>query len=180
MGDPDKRLSWFQSRNISSTMGLFGPPGAALRLSKQEGRFLAGAPDMTGRLFTLSEANGVLPLVRSIARDAVRCYRAAKREIRTWEWLRGQQPSAEIEAHVARRDQHIARHLEDLRRLTEELESLGCHLRDFERGVVDFPASCLGNGPFVFYCWALGEDRVLHWRDEEEAFEERHLVAVPR
>ena len=133
---------------------------------------------MKGRLFTLSEANGVLPLIRSITRDAVRRYRAAKREIRTWEWLRAQRPSAEIEAHMARRDQRIASHLEDLRRLTDELESLGGHLRDFERGVVDFPASCLGNGPFVFYCWALGEDRVLHWRDEEEAFEERHLVAA--
>ena len=151
-----------------------------MRLSKLKGRLLAGAPVMKGRLFTLSEANRVLPLVRSIVRDAVRRYSTAKSEIRTWEWLRGQQPSAEIEAHLARRDQRIARHLEDLRRLTEELESLGCHLRDFELGVVDFPASCLSNGPFVFYCWALGEDRVRHWRDEEEEFEERHLVAVPR
>ena len=180
MGDPDTRRGWIQSRKISSSTGLFGPLGAVLRLSKQEGRFLAGAPAMKGKLFTLSEANGILPLVRSITRDAIRRYRAAKREIHTLEWLRAQQPRAEIEAQMARRDQRIARHLEDLRRLTEELESLGCHLRDFDLGVVDFPASCLGSGPFVFYCWALGEDRVLHWRDEEEAFEERHPVAAPR
>ncbi len=135
---------------------------------------------MKGRLFTLSEANRVLPLVRSITRDAVRRYRAAKREIRAWEWLRSQGASAENEANMARRDGRIARNLEDLRRLTEELESLGCHLRDFEQGAVDFPAASLGDGHFIFYCWALGEERVLHWRGEEEAFEQRHLVAVDR
>ena len=105
---------------------------------------------MKGRLFTLSEANSVLPLVRSITRDAVRRYRAAKNEIRTWEWLRAQPASAEVEAHKARRDRRIARNLEDLRRLTDEIENLGCHLRDFERGAVDFPAAVLGSGHFFF------------------------------
>ncbi len=133
---------------------------------------------MKGRLFDLTDANRVLPLVRSITRDAVRRYRAIKSEIRTWEWLRAQPPSTEVEAEMGHRDGRIDSHLKDLRRLTAELERLGCHLRDFERGVVDFPAACLGDGHFVFYCWALGEERVLHWRREEEAFEERHLVAV--
>ena len=131
---------------------------------------------MRGKLFTLPGANRALPLVRSITRDAVDSYRAAKQAIRAWEWLRAQAPSAETAALMAGHDRRIARHLEDLRRLTEELEFLGCHLRDFERGVVDFPAAAMGEDDFLFYCWSLGEDCVAHWRGEEEAYHERHLV----
>ena len=133
---------------------------------------------MKGRLFTLGEANQVLPLVRVITRDAVRRYCAAKDEIRTWEWLRDQPAGIEAEAALARHDRRVAQHLDELRRLTEELEGLGCHLRDFEHGVVDFPAASLGDGYFVFFCWALGEETVSHWRAEEESFSDRHLVPL--
>ena len=131
---------------------------------------------MTGRLFTLEEANRALPLVRSITRDAVRRYAAAKREISAWEELRARAGGAPND-ELARKDARIARHLEQLRRLTEELSALGCHLRDFERGVVDFPAACMAPGHFIFYCWELGDATVAHWRGEEEGIEERHLVA---
>jgi hypothetical protein len=135
---------------------------------------------MSSRLFTLEEANRLLPLVESITRDAVRCYRTAKEGIRAWEWLRAQQapgPAAST-AELDRKDAEITAGLERLRGLTDELEAIGCHLRDFERGVVDFPAACLGEGPFLFYCWALGESAVAYCHGEEEGFEERRAVGA--
>ena len=135
---------------------------------------------MKGRLFSLSEANDVLPLVRSITRDAVQSYRAAKLAIRSWEWQRSQATGDVPAALMASHDRLISRHLEDLRRLTNELEGLGCYLRDFERGVVDFPAAAMGPDDFMFYCWVLGEDSILYWRGEEEAYADRHVVELSR
>ena len=135
---------------------------------------------MEARIFTLAEANRVLPLVSSIVRDAVRHYRLAKDGIRAWEWLRAQRRAGQpvSEEDLDRRDRVIASHLEALESLNEELERLGCRLRDFERGVVDFPAAAVDDGGFVFFCWALGETRVEHYHREGEGFRDRRLVGA--
>jgi hypothetical protein len=133
---------------------------------------------MDGKLFSLDEANRLLPLVRSITRDAVRRYRDAKRAILDLEGLKARAAAKlpvrreEIEAQ----DAAVAAHLEQLRRLVDELEALGCRLRDYERGVVDFPAATIGDDGFLVYCWALGEESVRHWHSEEEGFDERRLL----
>lgn len=131
---------------------------------------------MRGRLFTLREANRALPLVRAISRDVVSRYAAAKSEIREWERLRTAHGRRDADAELDRCNRRIAHELDRLRALTDELEALGCRLRDFENGVVDFPAARLGPGEFVYYCWALGEIGVSHWRGESDAFEQRRLV----
>ena len=50
-----------------------------------------------------------------------------------------------------------------------ELEALGVQLKDFERGLVDFPA--LRDGRVVLLCWQLGEgDELEWWHDMETGF----------
>jgi hypothetical protein len=132
---------------------------------------------MPARLFTLDEANRLLPLVRAIVRDAVAAYRGTKEAIQALQRLKTPPvaPSAERE----RQERRIERHLEELRRLVAELEELGCRLRDYETGAVDFPAAALdAQGLFVVYCWAVGDDRVAHWHGEDEGYESRRLVGV--
>jgi len=135
---------------------------------------------MTDRIFTLDDANRALPLVRSIAEDAVRRYREAKSAIRTLEKLKvDKRAGVPVEdRHFAALDAAIEGHLLELRRLIDELEALGCRLRDYERGVIDFPAACLEGPSFVYYCWALGEERVAHWHTEEEGFTDRRLLGA--
>jgi len=132
---------------------------------------------MHARLFTLDEANGLVPLVRSIARDAAASYRATKEAIRALQRLKAL-PAAPP-ADTERQERRIERHLAELRRLVAELDDLGCHLRDYERGAVDFPAAALdAQALFVVYCWALGDDRVTHWHSEDEGHESRRLLGV--
>ncbi|MHC4134506.1 MAG: DUF2203 family protein [Planctomycetota bacterium] len=132
---------------------------------------------MQARLFTLDEANRLLPLVRAIARDAVASYRAAKKAIHALQRSKAQ-PAAPT-AEALRLEHRIETHLEELRRLVAEIDDLGCRLRDYERGAVDFPAAVLdAQGLFVVYCWALGERRVAHWHSEDEGYESRRLVGV--
>ena len=132
---------------------------------------------MHARLFTLDEANRLLPLVRSIARDAVASYRATKDAIRALQRLKA--APAALAAETARQERRIERHLDELRRLVAELDDLGCRLRDYERGAVDFPAAVLdGQALFVVYCWELGDRRVTHWHSEDEGHESRRPLGV--
>ncbi len=130
---------------------------------------------MAGTIYTLDEANRALPLVRAITRDAVRAYRDAKKAIRALELLKSRQQK-DLEPEMHRLEEEAERHLADLGRLVEELDGLGCRLRDYERGVVDFPAAGLGVQGFTLYCWALGEPRVGHWHAEGEGYQQRRPV----
>ena len=50
-----------------------------------------------------------------------------------------------------------------------ELESLGVQLKDFERGLIDFPS--LRDGRVVLLCWQLGEgDEVEWWHDVDAGY----------
>jgi len=132
------------------------------------------------KIFTLDEANRILPLVRSITRDAARRYRTIKDEILALGRLKAERRAGRDVSmdEVRRLDASIENHLDELRRLIGELEALGCRLRDYDRGVVDFPAATMDGDQFVFYCWMSGEPEVTHWHREEEGFEHRRLLRV--
>jgi len=48
-----------------------------------------------------------------------------------------------------------------------ELDSLGVQLKDFERGLVDFPS--LRDGKVVLLCWQMGEGDELEWWHDVDA-----------
>ncbi len=53
-----------------------------------------------------------------------------------------------------------------------ELDTLGVQLKDFERGLVDFPS--LREGRVVLLCWQLGEgDELEWWHDVDTGFSGR-------
>ncbi|HWS54824.1 MAG TPA: DUF2203 domain-containing protein, partial [Pyrinomonadaceae bacterium] len=50
-----------------------------------------------------------------------------------------------------------------------QLEELGVQLKDYERGLVDFPS--LRDGKLVLLCWQWGEgDQIEWWHDPEAGF----------
>ncbi len=140
---------------------------------------------MAEQIFTLEEANETLPLIRSITRDVVDHYRAVKVRVQQLGELRDRRKAGEeINADEMRaQDARIGRRLEGLRSLVDEVEALGVRIRDYERGVVDFPAAFVGTGSsddslFSFYCWMLGEGEVSHWHQEAEGFQERRPITA--
>ena len=50
---------------------------------------------------------------------------------------------------------------------TLRIGSLGVQLKDFERGLVDFPS--LRDGRVVLLCWQLGEGDELEWWHDVDA-----------
>lgn len=127
------------------------------------------------KLFTIEEANRALPLVRRIVADL-------RDEYQTWRELMARYEiiAAGTRAYLGE-DQHevelrheLADRAARLDGLLEELKAVGCELKDFELGLVDFYA--LLDDRLVFLCWRLGEPRIEYWHEVDAGVAGRQPV----
>jgi len=124
------------------------------------------------KLFTLSEANALLPTVRRIAAAIALAHNR----------IASMQDSARVAAENASRGGGFMadgpQYVTDLMSLAEhtgELEALGVQLKDYGRGLLDFPS--MREGRVVLLCWQLGEgDRIEWWHDLETGFSGRQPI----
>ena len=116
------------------------------------------------KLFTIQEANALLPSVRIILAKIQRAHRKLGRygEDAKKASAAAEQGGGGIENGVA-----YAALLIELTVQLSELESLGVQLKDFERGLVDFPS--LRDGRVVLLCWQMGEGDELEWWHDVDA-----------
>lgn len=118
------------------------------------------------KLFTVAEANALLPTVRGILR---RIQRARKQLISYQQQAKAASEAAEQGGGGFSKGPVYATWLIELTSQTSELEVLGVQLKDFDRGLVDFPS--LRDGRVVLLCWQIGEgDEVEWWHDVEDGF----------
>jgi hypothetical protein len=129
-------------------------------------------------LFTVEEANQVLPLVRSIVRDVVddfRHLRGAGRERRALEVESA--GSRRAERHIDALKEKVGEFSSRIEGYLRELSELGLEVRDLELGLVDFPS--LIDGEPAYLSWRLGEDRVSWWHPADKGFSDRAPVPEP-
>ena len=118
------------------------------------------------KLFTLEEANSLLPSVRPILKSIQRSHRR----------LRSFQNSAKLAADAAenggggmQKGSQYARLLIDLSLGAGKLEGLGVQLKDYANGLIDFPS--MREGRVVLLCWKADEgDQLAWWHDVEAGF----------
>ena len=60
------------------------------------------------------------------------------------------------------------RTMADLQHVLVEFQKREIQLKDWERGLIDFPA--IIGGREVFLCWENGEDDIEYWHDLETGF----------
>ncbi len=115
------------------------------------------------KIFTLQEANDLLPTVRAKLERIQKLYGrlagfrdAAKAAAVASEFGGGMQGGP---AYV--------RALYEVGKLTTELHEAGVQLNDYSRGLIDFP--CLRDDRVVLLCWQLGEGDEIEWWHEVEA-----------
>ena len=65
-----------------------------------------------------------------------------------------------------------------INRCVAELEPVGCVLKGFDDGLIDFYSKM--DGGEVFLCWKLGEDTIEHWHELDVGFPRRALDGAPR
>lgn len=118
------------------------------------------------KLFTVAEANALLPTVQQILQRI----QLARKKLASYQ--------DEAKAAAENADQggggmsdglRYANFLIDFTSQTSELEVLGVQLKDFDRGLVDFPS--LRDGRVVLLCWQIGEgDELEWWHNVEDGF----------
>ena len=116
------------------------------------------------KIFTVQEANALLPEVRVTAAKIQRAHRQLSqyRDEAKKAAEASEQGGGGIAEGVA-----YATILTQLTMQLAELEALGVQLKDFERGLVDFPS--LRDGRVVLLCWQLGEGDELEWWHDVDA-----------
>lgn len=129
-------------------------------------------------LFTVAQANAMLPLVRRIVEGIVEAEQLLQSSVRAASETsrsagqaerEGSAPHAASSAHAAMEES--GRRLADC---IEELAELGVQLERAEDGIVDFPAF-LDDHP-IMLCWKLGEPTVSHWHEMEDSFPHRRPI----
>ncbi|HEY8562075.1 MAG TPA: DUF2203 domain-containing protein [Pyrinomonadaceae bacterium] len=118
------------------------------------------------KIFTLQEANQLLSEVAPKLRE-IRDYYASVARFR--EAAQAAAVSAEMGGGGMTGGSKYVRVLYELGKLTTELHELGIQLKDYTRGLIDFPS--MRDGRVVLLCWQLGEgERIEWWHEVEDGF----------
>jgi hypothetical protein len=118
------------------------------------------------KLFTVEEANALLPSVREILQ---KIQRSRRRLIPFRSASKLASEGAEQGGGGMAGGIQYAAILTQFTEEMAELEALGVQLKDFDRGLVDFPS--LRDGRVVLLCWQLGEgDQLEWWHDMDAGF----------
>lgn len=118
------------------------------------------------KIFTVDEANALLPRVRKIVS---RIQRSHKGVSRYRDDAKKAAEAAEQGGGGISGGVHYAVVLSELTLALTDLEGLGVQLKDFERGLVDFPS--FRDGRVVLLCWQMGEgDELEWWHDVDSGF----------
>lgn len=115
------------------------------------------------KLFTPSEANELLPTVRRYLMTIQRLYSR----------IDGYRASSRAAAEASQAGggmeggSDYVKALYEVGKLTTELNDMGVQLKDYSRGLIDFPS--MRDGRVVLLCWQLGEPDEIEWWHETDA-----------
>jgi hypothetical protein len=129
------------------------------------------------KFFTVAEANRTLPLVRRIVADVVAEHPRWRRLMADYEVaaLSARPDAGESATQLRLRAEIdvVARRIDGYVR---ELRSVGCRLKSYENGTVDFHAR--HHDRVVLLCWRLGEEAVAHWHELDVGFGGRQVITA--
>ncbi|MFN2578627.1 MAG: DUF2203 domain-containing protein [Pyrinomonadaceae bacterium] len=118
------------------------------------------------KLFTVDEANALLPSVRPIVKSIQKSHRRVTSHQTAAKHAAG---GAENGGGGMNQGVRYAALLVELSTHAGQLENLGIQLKDYQQGLIDFPS--IRDGRVVLLCWRADEgDRLQWWHDIEDGF----------
>lgn len=130
------------------------------------------------RLFTLLQAEQLLPSIESAIREAISVrsdYQEAdsvlQESLERISMLGGAYVDQDQARTLKDRRQSAATHLKES---IDKIHSYGCLVKDLEIGLIDFPT--MYRGEEVYLCWKLGEKGIQYWHGIEEGFRGRKKI----
>jgi len=129
----------------------------------------ARQPQRGKKYFSLEEANDALSYVARVIEDVTSSYRRAVELRKRMEEGGGADDLDEL------RDDYEAS-MDRLNDLVDELQKANVELKDFERGLIDFPS--VHEGREICLCWHRGESTVQAWHEVDAGYAGRQDVAL--
>ena len=120
------------------------------------------------RLFTVNEANELLPTLRPLVEQILESIRRLKATSEAVIRKEGLNPEAPNLMERLGEDTEIARLIGQVKGWVEEINGYGCLCKGVEQGLIDFP--CMLGAEVVFLCWQIGESNVGYWHRTEDGF----------
>jgi hypothetical protein len=124
------------------------------------------------KVFTLSEAQTLLPVLEALLRKAQAAgNRAGELESEMQQLTQRIFLSGGMHVNVvqaARRRAEREKALQEARDTLLEIDEIGVQVKDLEKGLLDFP--CVVDGQTVLLCWKLGEKEIGFWHTTEDGF----------
>lgn len=127
------------------------------------------SPSLPKKRFTLAIANKTLPLVKRIVADIVAAHDHALTLQNKVERLRDGKDQVAAQ-------KTLDTTLDRLQDLVDELTDVGCELKDYQTGLIDFIGRHQGRD--VYLCWKLGEDKIAFWHEMNTGFAGRKPVST--
>ena len=115
------------------------------------------------KLFSIEEANALLPEIKRLWRKIDRA-RATMRRLAPEAQLASKQSGGGGTPYGLQ----YVHALTGLMEGAQEIMSLGVEIKDFDKGLCDFPH--LRDGRVVYLCWLKGEDGIEWWHDTDAGF----------
>jgi hypothetical protein len=132
---------------------------------------------MRNRLFTLEEANALLPwLEEQFVRMMPRRDELAARQEQLIDLLRRRRSNghSSSEDDIVETQRAVDRLTKELQDQLQEVSRRGILVRDLGRGLVDFPSR--REGREVYLCWLRGEEQIGYWHDTNTGFASRQPI----
>lgn len=108
------------------------------------------------KLFTIKEANDLLSVVRPKLETIKTHYESVAVYRDSAKAAAAQSGGGGMESGSI-----YVKCLYEIGKLTTEFHELGIQLKDYSRGLIDFPS--MRDGHVVLLCWQLGEDEQIQW-----------------
>jgi len=133
------------------------------------------------KVFTIEEANRTLPLVRRIVADLIELHPRWRAAVVAFEAAQIGVTSPDESDQSRQLRLEAGRLAGEIEACLDELGQIGCIFKDFEAGLIDFPA--FQDERMVYLCWRHGEERIEHWHEVDSGFAGRrpidyHLLPV--
>ena len=127
---------------------------------------------MSDRIFTLDEAQMLLPILESLLRQAIHGKKLVEdvdnelQETAHRVFLNGGMMLNVV--HLARRKAEREKAIRRIKDALAEIDATGVQVKDLDIGLLDFP--CKVEGDTLLLCWKLGEKEIGFWHTPEDGF----------
>jgi hypothetical protein len=127
------------------------------------------------KLFTLEEAQSLVPVLESLLRRGIDAKNSAESISEDFQRLQQRifmSGGMHIDvAKVGRQRTEMNAYIQRAKDAVEEIDAIGVQVKDLDIGLLDFP--CKVGEDIVLLCWKMGESRITHWHTVDSGFQGR-------